>query len=36
MTGFTQHCGYVAPLDTANIDTDAIIPKQFLQKVTRV
>jgi 3-isopropylmalate/(R)-2-methylmalate dehydratase small subunit len=25
----------VAPLDAANVDTDAIIPKQFLQKVTR-
>lgn len=35
MTGFKQHTGLVVPLDTANIDTDAIIPKQFLQKVTR-
>jgi hypothetical protein len=25
----------VVPLDAANVDTDAIIPKQFLQKVTR-
>ncbi|WP_312240278.1 3-isopropylmalate dehydratase small subunit [Pantoea sp.] len=32
---FTQHSGVVAPLDAANVDTDAIIPKQFLQKVTR-
>lgn len=32
---FTQHHGIVAPLDAANVDTDAIIPKQFLQKVTR-
>lgn len=32
---FTQHSGIVAPLDAANVDTDAIIPKQFLQKVTR-
>ena len=32
---FTQHTGLVAPLDAANVDTDAIIPKQFLQKVTR-
>jgi 3-isopropylmalate/(R)-2-methylmalate dehydratase small subunit len=32
---FTQHTGIVAPLDAANVDTDAIIPKQFLQKVTR-
>lgn len=35
MTDFTQHTGLVVPLNTANIDTDAIIPKQFLQKVTR-
>ena len=35
MAKFTQHTGLVAPLDAANIDTDAIIPKQFLQKVTR-
>lgn len=32
---FTQHTGTVVPLDAANVDTDAIIPKQFLQKVTR-
>lgn len=32
---FTQHTGPVVPLDAANVDTDAIIPKQFLQKVTR-
>ncbi|NUU66143.1 3-isopropylmalate dehydratase small subunit [Enterobacteriaceae bacterium BIT-l23] len=32
---FIQHTGLVAPLDAANVDTDAIIPKQFLQKVTR-
>lgn len=35
-TGFKQHTGLVVPLDIANIDTDAIIPKQFLQKVTRL
>lgn len=35
MTKFTQHTGIVVPLDVANVDTDAIIPKQFLQKVTR-
>lgn len=35
MAKFTQHTGLVAPLDIANVDTDAIIPKQFLQKVTR-
>ncbi|HEH9430677.1 TPA: 3-isopropylmalate dehydratase small subunit [Aeromonas sobria] len=36
MTGFTQHKGIVVPLDSANVDTDAIIPKQFLQKVNRI
>ena len=36
MSGFKQHTGLVVPLDTANIDTDAIIPKQFLQKVNRI
>ncbi|KXF80309.1 3-isopropylmalate dehydratase small subunit [Enterovibrio coralii] len=36
MSGIKQHKGLVAPLDAANVDTDAIIPKQFLQKVTRV
>lgn len=35
MSGFKQHTGLVVPLNTANIDTDAIIPKQFLQKVNR-
>ncbi|MDG6895701.1 3-isopropylmalate dehydratase small subunit [Volucribacter amazonae] len=36
MAGFKQHTGLVIPLDVANVDTDAIIPKQFLQAVTRV
>ncbi len=31
---FIKHTGLVVPLDAANVDTDAIIPKQFLQKVT--
>jgi len=35
MEKFTQHNGLVAPLDAANVDTDQIIPKQFLQKTTR-
>lgn len=35
MAKFIQHTGIVVPLDAANVDTDAIIPKQFLQKVTR-
>ncbi len=29
---FTQHTGLVVPLDAANVDTDAIIPKQFCRK----
>ncbi len=35
MNPFTQHTGLVAPLDRANIDTDAIIPKQFLKSIKR-
>lgn len=35
MTGFTQHQGKAAPLNQANVDTDQIIPKQFLTGVTR-
>ena len=36
MEKFTTHTGIVAPLDIANVDTDQIIPKQFLQKTSRV
>jgi len=35
MTGINVIAGTVAPLDQANIDTDQIIPKQFLTGVTR-
>ena len=35
MEKFSQHTGTVIALDRANIDTDQIIPKQFLQKTTR-
>ena len=35
MTPFTQHTGIVATLDRANVDTDAIIPKQFLKSIKR-
>ncbi len=35
MEPFRTHTGIVAPLDRANIDTDAIIPKQFLKKIDR-
>ncbi|WP_044836885.1 3-isopropylmalate dehydratase small subunit [Thalassomonas viridans] len=36
MEKFTRHQGLVVPLDIANVDTDQIIPKQFLQKTERV
>ena len=35
MDTFTVHGGLVAPLDRANVDTDAIIPKQFLKSIHR-
>ena len=35
MRKFTQLNGLVAPLDRANVDTDAIIPKQFLKSIKR-
>lgn len=35
MEPFSQHTGVLAPLDRANVDTDAIIPKQFLRKIER-
>ena len=35
MQAFTEHTGVVAPLDRANVDTDAIIPKQFLKSIRR-
>ncbi len=35
MEKFTVHNGLVAPLDRANVDTDAIIPKQFLKSIKR-
>ncbi|MGJ8694302.1 MAG: 3-isopropylmalate dehydratase small subunit [Thalassotalea sp.] len=36
MENFTTYTGLVAPLDMANVDTDQIIPKQFLQKTERI
>ncbi|QCI23050.1 3-isopropylmalate dehydratase small subunit [Buchnera aphidicola] len=36
MFKFTGHTGVVVPLDVSNIDTDIIIPKQFLKRVNRV
>lgn len=35
MKPFTVHCGLVAPMDRANVDTDLIIPKQFLKSIKR-
>ena len=35
MDKFTRLDGLVAPLDRANVDTDAIIPKQFLKSIKR-
>jgi 3-isopropylmalate/(R)-2-methylmalate dehydratase small subunit len=35
MQPFVEHTGLVAPLDRANVDTDALIPKQFLKSVQR-
>ncbi|SMP46923.1 3-isopropylmalate dehydratase, small subunit [Neorhodopirellula lusitana] len=35
MQNFTKHTGVVATLDRANVDTDQIIPKQFLKRIER-
>jgi 3-isopropylmalate/(R)-2-methylmalate dehydratase small subunit len=35
MKPFHKHTGLVAPLDRANVDTDQIIPKQFLKRIER-
>ncbi|HVQ37736.1 MAG TPA: 3-isopropylmalate dehydratase small subunit [Pyrinomonadaceae bacterium] len=35
MTPFRNHTGIVAPLDRPNVDTDQIIPKQFLKRIER-
>jgi 3-isopropylmalate/(R)-2-methylmalate dehydratase small subunit len=35
MDKFTVHKGLVAPIDRENVDTDAIIPKQFLKRITK-
>jgi 3-isopropylmalate/(R)-2-methylmalate dehydratase small subunit len=35
VNAFRQHTGLVAPLDRANVDTDQIIPKQFLKRIER-
>jgi 3-isopropylmalate/(R)-2-methylmalate dehydratase small subunit len=35
MQAFIRHTGIVAPMDRPNVDTDAIIPKQFLKSIKR-
>jgi 3-isopropylmalate/(R)-2-methylmalate dehydratase small subunit len=35
MEPFTRHTGLVAPLDRVDVDTDQIIPKQFLKSIAR-
>ena len=35
MNPFTQHTGTVLPMDRPNVDTDQIIPKQFLKRIER-
>ena len=35
MRSFTRHKGIAAPMDRANVDTDLIIPKQFLKSIRR-
>jgi len=35
MDKFTTHTGIVAPLDRGNVDTDQIIPKQFLKSIKK-
>ena len=35
MHPFTKHTGLVAPMDRVNVDTDQIIPKQFLKRIER-
>lgn len=35
MKAFKSHRGILAPLDRANVDTDAVIPKQFLKSIAR-
>ncbi len=35
MNAFTTHTGLVAPMDRSDVDTDQIIPKQFLKRIER-
>ena len=35
MRAFTRHTGLVLPMDRSNVDTDQIVPKQFLKRIER-
>jgi 3-isopropylmalate/(R)-2-methylmalate dehydratase small subunit len=35
MKAFKKHIGTIATLNRSNVDTDAIIPKQFLKSISR-
>ena len=35
MEAFVLHTGFAVPLDRANVDTDQIIPKQYLKSIKR-
>ncbi|HEX5403413.1 MAG TPA: 3-isopropylmalate dehydratase small subunit, partial [Pseudonocardiaceae bacterium] len=35
MDAFTQHIGTAAPLRRSNVDTDQIIPAEYLKRVSR-
>ena len=35
MEPFIKHTGMVAPIDRVNVDTDQMVPKQFLKLLTR-
>ncbi len=35
MQPFSKHTGLVVPLDRVNVDTDQMVPKQFLKLLTR-
>ena len=35
VNSITTHTGIVAPIDRVNVDTDMIIPKQFLKSIKR-
>ena len=36
MEAFIEHTGIVVPMDRVDVDTDQIIPKQFLKRIERI